>query len=151
MFRNAEGYADPTAGAAFANIGREQKRQQKAADYTRTIVTRRPKVYVVSKFADDITGNVKLARRYCRFVASKERIPVASHLMYPQFLNDNNPKERELGLLFGLALLRSCAEVWCFGTDISAGMKQELEEAARQHKTVRFFTTEMEEINEVTG
>lgn len=66
--------------------------------------------------------------------------------MYPQFLNDKDPKERELGLLFGLALLKCCYEVWCFGTDISAGMKQEIEEAKRLNKPIRYFTTDMEEI-----
>ena len=142
MFRNSEGYPDPTAGAAFSNIGREIKEQKRQKQR----IAHWPKVYVVSKFAGDVAGNVKKARQYCRFVASKDRVPVASHLMYPQFLNDNDPKERELGLTFGLALLRGCSEVWCFGTDISAGMKQELEEATRLHKTVRHFTTEMEEI-----
>ena len=130
MFRNSEGYADPTAGAAFSNIGREIKAEERR----KRDIVHRHKVYV------------KLARRYCRFVASKQRIPVVSHLMYPQFLNDADPKERELGLLCGLALLKCCTEVWCFGTDISAGMKQEIEEATRLNKTIRYFTTDMEEI-----
>lgn len=142
MYRNSEGYNDPTAGAAFANIGREVKAEERR----RHNIKRRRKVYVVSKFAGDIPANVKLARRYCRFVASQKRIPIASHLMYPQFLNDKDPRERELGLLYGLALLKCCTEVWCFGTDISAGMKQELEEATKQKKTIRYFTTDMEEI-----
>ena len=130
MYRNSEGYADPTAAAAFSNIGHEISEEKRRV---RGIMRRR-KVYVVSKFADDIPNNVKLARRYCRFAASKKYIPIASHLMYPQFLNDKDPKERELGLLFGLALLKCCYEVWCFGTDISAGMKQEIEEAKRLNK-----------------
>ena len=28
MYRNSEGYPDPTAGAAYANIEREQKQQE---------------------------------------------------------------------------------------------------------------------------
>ena len=51
MYRNSEGYADPTAGAAFAHIAyeeRKQKRQaaqkqQKAAEAARTAVARRKK------------------------------------------------------------------------------------------------------------
>lgn len=31
MYRNAEGYADPTAGAALANIRRAEKRYRKHA------------------------------------------------------------------------------------------------------------------------
>jgi len=142
MYRNAEGYADPTAGAVFANIAFLEKVQKR----TVSSIKRRRKVYVVSKFAGDIPNNVKLARRYCRFVTSKKYIPIASHLIFPQFLNDMVPYERELGLLYGLALLKCCSEVWCFGTDISAGMKQELEEAKRLNKPIRYFTTDMEEI-----
>jgi len=51
LYRNSEGYADPTAGAAFAHIAyeeRKQKRQaaqkqQKAAEAARTAVARRKK------------------------------------------------------------------------------------------------------------
>ena len=42
----------------------------------------------------------------CRRVIDEGYMPVASHLLYPQILNDNDPNERDLGLLFGLALLR---------------------------------------------
>lgn len=98
-------------------------------------------------YAGDTANNIRQARRYCRFIAGQKKIPVASHLLYPQFLNDKNLVERELGLLFGLALLRSCAEVWCFGTKLSSGMKLELEEAKRQKKLVRFFNENMEEIS----
>ena len=142
MYRNAEGYADPTAGAAYSNIGRELAAEKRRKHDIKC----RRKVYVVSKYAGNIANNVKLARRYCRYVISQQGIPVASHLMFPQFLNDNNPKERELGLLYGLALLKQCQEVWCFGTEISAGMQQEIEEATKLRKRIRYFTTEMEEI-----
>lgn len=65
-------------------------------------------------------------------------MPVASHLLYPQILNDNNPEERELGLLFGLSLLAVCDEVWVFGT-VSPGVAQEIEEAKRLKKQIRYF------------
>lgn len=146
MYRNSEGYADPTAGEALANIAREMRRENRQMHKRQNEVTHRPRVYVVSRFAGDVVTNVKQARKFCRFVARQKKIPFASHLLYPQFLNDMNPKERELGLYFGLSMLRCCAEVWCFGTEHSTGMRQELEEAERQHKPVRYFTTEMEEI-----
>ena len=43
-----------------------------------------------------------------------------------------------LGLLFGLALLRMCDEVWVFGA-ISPGVAQEIEEAKRLKKQIRYF------------
>ena len=72
-------------------------------------------------------------------------MPVASHLLYPQILNDNDPKERELGLLFGLALLRSCDEVWVFGNRITAGMREEIDKAERMKKKIRRFSEVLEE------
>ena len=33
------------------------------------------------------------------------------------------PKERELGLFFGNAILSKCAEMWVFGDRISEGME----------------------------
>jgi len=146
MYRNSEGYSDPTVGAALSNMGREAAQKRKAWNRKRIMVTSRPKVYVVSPYAGDTAANIKRARQYCRFVAGQKKIPVAAHLMYPQFLNDKNLVERELGLLFGLALMRSCAEVWVFGTKLSSGMKLELEEAKRQKKPIRYFTAAMEEI-----
>ena len=41
-------------------------------------------------------------------------------------------------MLFGLALLRMCDEVWVFG-DVSPGVAQEIEEAKRLKKQVRYF------------
>ena len=66
-------------------------------------------------------------------------MPVASHLLYPQILNDSNPRERELGLMFGLALLAICDEIWVFteGGEISSGMAKEIEEAKRLGIPVR--------------
>lgn len=57
--------------------------------------------------------------------------PIAVHLMYPQFLDDSSPKEREAGLQMGLRVLKACDELWLCGDRISAGMQRELE-AARQ-------------------
>ena len=65
-------------------------------------------------------------------------MPIASHLLYPQILDDNKPAERELGLSFGLALLQMCDEVWVFGK-VTKGMAGEIEEAKRLKKQIRYF------------
>ena len=65
-------------------------------------------------------------------------MPVAAHLMYPQVLDDGDPAQRELGLLFGLALLKVCDEVWAFGP-LSPGMEQEVREAKRLHIPVKYM------------
>lgn len=130
----------------MGKVMREYRQTQREQWRRKTEITSRPKVYVVSRYAGEVSRNVENARKYCRFVAQQKRIPIASHLIYPQFMNDNDPAERELGTMFGLALLAQCDEVWCFGTTKSAGMTQELHEASRLKKRVRFFTAELEEI-----
>ena len=131
MYRNSEGYADPTAGAAMSQLMKEYKEKQKMRYADKNC----HKVYVASKYAGDVAANTKNAVAYCRQVIAEGFMPVASHLLYPQMLNDNNPTERELGLLFGLALLRMCDEVWVFGP-VSSGMAQEIEVAKRLKKKV---------------
>ncbi len=134
MYKNREGYADPTASAAMSNIMREYKKQQKKRYEDKN----RKKVYVASPFAGDVDANVYAAVGYCRRAIDEGYMPIASHLLYPQMLNDNNPAERDLGLLFGLALLALCDEVWVFGSP-SPGMMQEIQEAKRLKKKLRYF------------
>jgi len=132
MYKKREGYADPTAGSAMSRIMREyrQKQKQRYADKNRR------KIYVASKYAGNVDANIAAAIGYCRRVIDEGYMPVASHLLYPQILNDNDPEERELGLLFGLALLRTCDEVWVFGP-VSPGVAREIEEAKRLKKKIR--------------
>lgn len=134
MYRNGEGYADPTAGAAISRLMKEFRQEQKR----RYADKNRKKVYVASKYAGDVDANTAAAISYCRKVICDGYMPIASHLLYPQILNDNIPIERELGLLFGLALLRICDEVWVFG-EISAGVAAEIEEAKKLKKQIRYF------------
>ena len=56
-------------------------------------------------------------------------------------LDDSDVEEREMGLMFGLALLRMCDEVWVFG-EISRGMAEEIKEAKEWKKTLRYFREE---------
>ena len=72
--------------------------------------------------------------------------PIAPHLLFPQFLDDNNPEERELGLFFGNALMSKCAEVWVFGSRISSGMEAEIKRAKWKGYRLRYFTEECQEV-----
>lgn len=133
-YKNSEGYADPTAGLAMSKIMKEYRQRQKKqyADKNRR------KIYVASKYSGDVDANVAAAIGYCRRLIDEGYMPIASHLLYPQILNDNNPEERELGLMFGLALLRLCDEVWVFGS-VSEGVAREIEEAKRLKKRLKYF------------
>lgn len=108
-YRNSEGYPDPTAGEALSRIVANEKQSLRAF---------RPIVYICSPFSGDVETNVANARRYSRFAVDKRYIPIAPHLLFPQFLDDDNPDECELGLFFGNALMSKCAEVWVFGNPV---------------------------------
>ena len=132
---NSEGYYDPTAYEALTKIVQEEK----AARY-------RPLVYICSPYSGDTEGNTEKARRYSRFAADADTIPIAPHLLFPQFLNDSNPKERQLGLFFGNALMSKCSEVWVFGDRISSGMEAEIRRAKWKNYRLRYFNENCEEV-----
>jgi hypothetical protein len=136
-YRNSEGYADPTAGEALSRILANERQSLRAF---------RPIVYICSPYSGDVEANVAAARRYSRFAVDKGFIPIAPHLLYPQFLNDDDERERELGLFFGNALMSKCAEVWVFGSRISAGMETEIKRAKWKGYRLRYFTEECQEV-----
>ena len=134
--RNSEGYIDPTAYEALSLIEKEE----------RALRAFRPIVYICSPYAGDIEKNVKAARGYSRFAVDKGFIPVAPHLLFPQFMNDGDPDERELGLFFGNVLMSKCSEVWVFGETISTGMIAEIDRAKRKNQHIRYFTDGCKEV-----
>ena len=135
-YKNAEGYADPTAFGAFCAIEKEEK----------ALRAFRPIVYICSPYAGDIKNNTAAARRYSRFAVEAGYIPIAPHLLFPQFLNDADPDERELGLFFGNALMSKCSEIWVFGSRISAGMQTEINRAKWKNYRLRYFTEDCQEV-----
>ena len=106
----------------------------------------RPIVYICSRFSGDVDQNVKAAQRYSRFAVDKGFIPIAPHLLFPQFLDDDNPAERQLGLFFGNVLMSTCAEVWVFGNTISSGMTAEIKRAEWKCYRLRYFNEACEEV-----
>lgn len=98
-------------------------------------------VYICSPYATgDVQENVEKAKEYCKLALKEGFVPVAAHLLYPQFLRDEDPAEREQGFSCGLALLDVCAEVWVFGNpDRSEGMRREIEYARKLNIPVLEF------------
>ena len=133
---NSEGYYDPTTYEALSSIEKDE----------RSLRTFRPIVYICSPYAGDVETNVQKARRYCRFAVDKGYIPIAPHLLFTQFLNDDNPKERQLGIFFGNAVMSKCSEVWVFGEHISNGMEAEIKRAKRKNYRLRYFNEDLEEV-----
>ena len=135
---NKEGYFDPTPYEALSNI---EKQEQALRVY-------RPIVYICSPYSGDAEGNVKAAQRYCRFAVNNGFIPIAPHLLFPQFLDDKDPVERDLGIFFANVLMCKCSEVWVFGGVISAGMEAEIKRAKWKNFHLRYFNESCEEVCE---
>lgn len=91
------------------------------------------RVYICSPYRGDPQKNAELARAFCRSIIKRfpRSIPIAPHIYFTQFMDDDNPEERETGLVFGRAILATCQVVLVFGSNVSEGMKAELQEAAR--------------------
>ncbi len=148
MYKNKEGYPDPTAGSAMAEIMRDYKERQKKKWRKEYEMRNQSKAYVVSKYAGDIDKNVADAIRACQYLIERHKQPIASHLLYPQILGiaDTDTESRTLGLMYGLSLMAMCDEVYVFETEsgLSEGMEQEVREAKRLGKPIKYM--KMEEI-----
>lgn len=129
---NSEGYYDPTTYEALSKVEREEK----AARY-------RPLVYICSPFSGDISGNIERTKKYSRYAVDSKAIPIAPHLLFPQFMDD--AAERELALFMDMVLLGKCEEIWVFGELVTEGMSAEIAKAKRKNMKIRYFTEDCEE------
>ena len=129
---NSEGYYDPTTYEALSKVEREEK----AARY-------RPLVYICSPFSGDISRNIERAKKYSRYAVDSKAIPIAPHLLFPQFMDDDT--ERELALFMDMVLLGKCEELWVFGELVTEGMSAEIAKAKRKNMKIRYFTEDCEE------
>ena len=139
--KNHEGYLDRTAHDAISNIHREEMAADKKAAYL-------PLVYICSPYAGDIENNVMNAKVYSRFAVENNAIPVAPHLLYPQFMDDGNDAEREMAMHINYVLLGKCTELWVFGGVVSRGMAREINVAKKRRMKIRWFDHAMKEVNE---
>jgi hypothetical protein len=130
---NSEGYPDPTAYEALTAVA---KSEASAKIY-------RPLVYIASQFAGDTDFNTRRAQGYCRFAVSMGCIPIAPHLHYPQFMDDDDNEQRELGLFFALVLLGKCDELWVFGKP-SDGMSREISKAQKRGMPIKYYNNKCE-------
>lgn len=152
-YRNHEGYSDPTAGAALAGCSRKEKsdrrkaaRKANAAMRKQAAAESRTIVYICSPYVGDTVRNILEAQKYCRYAVGKGYLPFAPHLFFPQFLSDEDPAERSLGLSFGNVFMDKCSEIWIFGSEYSTGMQAEYERAVRKGYRIRYFTTDCREV-----
>ena len=105
-YYNPERYPDPTAYAGLTAAIKAEKGMHF-----------KPVVYICSPYSGNIRLNTANARRYCRYAVDKGCIPLAPHLLFPQFMNEEN--ERETAMFMNYVLLTKCRELWVFGRTIT--------------------------------
>ena len=106
------------------------------------------RVLIESPYAGQVERNLKYARACCRHLmvttANDDRplAPYASHLLYTQagLLDDDDPVERELGILAGLAWGEAAEEtIACLDFGWSRGMQHGVQAAQVCNRPVREF------------
>ena len=112
-----------------------------------------PLVFIASPFAGlDQKKNVEFAKMVCRRIALETgAMPIAPHLHFPSFLDDDVPHERDLGIAYCSALLKR-ADFALFALPawrefLSVGMGVEWDEA-RNIDIPRTLTQGVDELND---
>ncbi|WP_036916776.1 DUF4406 domain-containing protein [Propionimicrobium sp. BV2F7] len=130
---NEKGYRDPTAYKALKDI------QQTEFD-------NRPLTYICSPYSGDAKTNAKIARDLSAYAVQCRRIPLAPHLLFPQFMDDTNPVERETAMWFNRVLLTRCDSMWVYTPRVSKGMRLEIDWAHQLVIPIAYLDRNFEEV-----
>ncbi|MDB0602148.1 hypothetical protein PL373_13515 [Tenacibaculum maritimum] len=98
-------------------------------------------VIIESPFAGDVEKHIEYARKCMKDCFNRGEYPFASHLLYTQegILDDENPKERKLGIEAGLKW-GEYAETTVVYTDygISSGMVDGINAALIENREIEY-------------
>lgn len=133
-WRNSKGYADPTAYKALRAVEISE-------------FGHRPLTYICSPYCGDIEANVELARDLSDYAVRCRRIPLAPHLLFPQFMDDTDPWDRDLAMFMGRVLLSKCEAMWVYTPRVSPGMKAEISWAHQLELPIIYFDRNFAEVN----
>ena len=100
-------------------------------------------VYISSPLRGDVERNIQRARDYCAYAASCGVIPLAPHTIFTQYLDDEQPEQREQGLRMGRDLMWRCDDLWVVGSTISSGMREEIELAKKLYMPIFYVPEDM--------
>ena len=108
------------------------------------------KVFICSPMKGDVEKNLKLAKFVARVLIGSGYIPIAPHLYFPQFLDDNDQYERIKGIKMGVELMKECDRMWIIGTTITNGMEYEINEAKKAKVPARLYDEKLRQIDPAT-
>lgn len=84
------------------------------------------KVYICAPLGGNVRENLERVKRYTKYALMCGTAPVVPHF-YALCLDDDKPREREIGTAAGLSLLWFCDEMWIFGDKVTKGMAAEIQ------------------------
>jgi hypothetical protein len=98
-------------------------------------------VIIESPYAGDVETNTRYARAALTDSLRRGEAPIASHLLYTQVLDDLDPRQRDAGILAGLAW-GAHADATIVYTDLgtSSGMLLGIDRATAEGRTVEYRT-----------
>lgn len=108
------------------------------------------KVFVCSPMKGDVEKNLKLVKFAARVLIGSGYIPIAPHLYFPQFLDDNDQYERIKGIKMGVELMKECDRMWIIGTTITNGMEYEINEAKKAKVPALLYDEKLRQIDPAT-
>lgn len=85
------------------------------------------RVYICSPYSGNMKFNIMEAQRISRQVVLAGGLPIAPHLLFTQFLDDNIDEERHLAFKMNEKFLDLCDLVVAKNGTISDGMRRELD------------------------
>jgi|GEM_PF-3247385 len=105
------------------------------------------KIYVCSPLSapteDGIKKNMTRAKAYMQELSTKLHCrAIAPHAFLPEFLDDNRPEERAMGMALGTMFLETCDALVICGDRISKGMEAEIKHALSKEIPVLVYIEE---------
>lgn len=95
------------------------------------------RVIIESPYAGDIERNTEYARRCLKDSLDRGEVPLASHLLYPQVLDEDDPEQRKQGIQAGYAWMdRGIPMIFYTDYSFSKGMMIAWETAQLRGVTV---------------
>lgn len=97
------------------------------------------KIYVCSPYRGEVEKNVKFAKKICRKIVMEGNLPIAPHLYFTQFMDDNIEVERNKAIDINLKILNNCDLLLICGNHVSSGMGQEIKYAKENGIEVKYY------------
>ncbi len=97
------------------------------------------RVLVESPYAGDVRRNLAYLKRCMLDCLDRDEAPFASHMLYTQFLDDNKPDERAIGIEAGLIWGEAAHKTVVYqDLGLSNGMRRGIERAEADHRPIEF-------------